>query len=293
MQIVPGTVLALVALVAAVPLPLPAQTNGISEELLDRFELFRQYSTASYCPNNTIWDKPDTKVKCTSGCPLVEAAGATIIRGGRTPLGDIGAVLAVDNTNKLLVLAIRGSSSAQNFAVDALAGFVPSKICPGCLVHQGFYGAWLELKAFLLPTLTAAVAMYPDHQIVITGHSLGGAIAIIAAAELRNKGMNIAMYSYGQPRIGNALTASYISAQTNLGPTYRATHTNDPVPRLPDVLLGYRHTSPEYWISRGDDNVAAADVVVFEAGDDRRGNAGTGGFDVESHMHYFGRIASC
>jgi len=59
---------------------------GISQDLLDRFELFRQYSTASGCANNTVWDTPNTKIKCTSGCPLVEAAGATVIRGGQYAL---------------------------------------------------------------------------------------------------------------------------------------------------------------------------------------------------------------
>jgi len=101
-------------------------------------------------------------------------------------------------------------------------------------------------------------------------------------------------YNYGQPRIGNAALATYITAQAPAqGPNYRATHTDDPVPRLPDAALGYSHTTPEYWISRGDDDVQAGDVLVFDGADDRRGNAGTGGFDVEAHMHYFGPISRC
>ena len=101
-------------------------------------------------------------------------------------------------------------------------------------------------------------------------------------------------YNYGQPRVGNAALAQYISAQAPAqGPNYRATHTDDPVPRLPDTAMGYAHSTPEYWISRGADDVQTGDVVVFEAADDRRGNAGTGWFDVGAHMHYFGPISVC
>ncbi|KAI9878507.1 MAG: hypothetical protein M1830_000688 [Pleopsidium flavum] len=295
-NVLTAIVLGLVAVVAALPLPLLAETDGISQDLLDRFELFRQYSTASGCPNNTNWDTPNTKVTCASGCPLVEAAGAVIIRGGHTPTADIAAYLAVDNTNNLLVLAIRGTSSGQNVAVDELVALIGSDLCTGCLVHEGFYGAWLELRTYLLPALNSAIATYPGHQIITTGHSLGGAIAIIAAAELRNAGMNVAMdaglqYNFGQPRIGNDVTANYISNQA--GGNYRATHTDDPVPRLPDTSLGYRHTFPEYWISRGNVDIGASDVIVFPDGDDPRGNAGTTGADVGAHAYYFGPIEVC
>lgn len=101
-------------------------------------------------------------------------------------------------------------------------------------------------------------------------------------------------YNYGQPRVGNGALAAFIDGQVPaLGNNYRATHTDDPVPRLPDTALGYKHTVPEYWIFRGADDVQTGDVRVFDGADDRRGNAGTGGFDVEAHMHYFGPISVC
>lgn len=55
-------------------------------------------------------------------------------------------------------------------------------------------------------SLRKLVRQYPDYGIIFTGHSLGGAIAAIAALEyISNKPatINIKVYTLGQPRIGN------------------------------------------------------------------------------------------
>jgi thioesterase domain-containing protein len=35
------------------------------------------------------------------------------------------------------------------------------------------------------------VANFPNYKVVVTGHSLGGAVGTFAAAELRNEGINV------------------------------------------------------------------------------------------------------
>lgn len=42
-------------------------------------------------------------------------------------------------------------------------------------------------------TLTSAKALYPEYRIISTGHSLGGAVAAIAAGELRQDGYEVDM----------------------------------------------------------------------------------------------------
>lgn len=141
----------------------------------------------------------------------------------------------------------------------------------------------------------AARAQYPSYKIVVTGHSLGGAIATVATANLRAAGIaNIDMYTYGSPRVGNAAFVDFVSAQPGL--EIRVTHLDDPVPRLPPIIFGYRHTSPEYWLSTGDAttvNYGTADVKVCTGNANTGCNAGTLGLDADAHNYYLGPIAGC
>ena len=144
--------------------------------------------------------------------------------------------------------------------------------------------------------MKTAVASNPNFKIVVTGHSLGGAIAGLAAAELRNMGVGgdgaVALYTYGAPRIGQKAVSDYITNQS--GGNFRVTHADDPVPRLPPLLVGYAHMSPEYWITTKSNVVpTAADIQVLQGDENTKGNAGTWGFDVGSHLWYFNAVSAC
>ena len=55
---------------------------------------------------------------------------------------------------------------------------------------------------------------YGNIQIYITGHSLGGAVAVLSALDVRESFSNtMAVYSYGQPRLGNDQLAQYIASK--------------------------------------------------------------------------------
>lgn len=80
------------------------------------------------------------------------------------------------------------------------------------------------------------------------------------------------------------------------GGTYRVTHFDDPVPRLPPILLGYRHTSPEYWLSDGTSTTTdytINDVEVCPGDANINCNAGESGFDTTAHKYYFEAISAC
>ncbi len=79
-------------------------------------------------------------------------------------------------------------------------------ICSGCTGHWGFWTSWVEARDVVLQAIRTAAAINPGFRIAITGHSLGGAIASLAAAELRNEGYMLALV------IGRAYspTTSYI-----------------------------------------------------------------------------------
>lgn len=93
--------------------------------------------------------------------------------------------------------------------------------------------------------------------------------------------------------VGNNAFATFVTNQG--GGNYRVTHQIDVVPKLPGYeILGYRHVSPQYWITSGDKaTVGANDVQVSSGTEDRSGNYGAFGISVSNHLWYFNAVASC
>ena len=143
--------------------------------------------------------------------------------------------------------------------------------------------------------MSSISAQYPSYSVVVTGHSLGGAIADIAAAELRNMGITSDLYTFGAPRIGDSTISDYITNQ-NQGGNFRTTHYDDPVPRLPPLLLGFVHISPEYYIDTGNNIIVTAGDVTELTGDiNMSGNTGNigDGVDLTAHGWYLNQIGAC
>jgi predicted lipase len=84
-----------------------------------------------------------------------------------------------------------------------------------------------------------------NHKIFsVTGHSLGGALATHATAQLLVAGINVEQfYTYGSPRVGDSKFTSWfdnlLSQKTNN--KARVTHGRDPVPHLPPSEWGFLH----------------------------------------------------
>lgn len=125
-------------------------------------------------------------------------SNAETVSANRTPslgVADATGFVAVDDTNKLIVLSYRGSTSLSNWIGNINIDFNAFAPCSGCLVHRGFLSSWDDSKDSITATLTQAKSDHPDYSIAATGHSLGGAIATLAAADLRQQGFDIALVS--------------------------------------------------------------------------------------------------
>lgn len=209
---------------------------------------------------------------------------------------DTAGYLATDDVRKAVVLAFRGSYSDRNWIADFEFPFTDPGLCDGCKAELGFWTSWTNVRDEVMKHLNETMAANPDYTFVVVGHSLGAAIATLAAADLRTKGYPSAIfYAFASPRVANPAFATFITNQSN---NYRFTHTNDPVPKLPMLSMGYVHVSPEYWITapNNDTSVTTKQVEVLPGLVNWNGNTGTGPpnmLDFPAHHWYFEEADAC
>ena len=139
---------------------------------------------------------------------------------------DTQAYLAARDADQMAVLAFRGTEkSFGDIKTDLDARFYRQG---DTRVHSGFMDALTAVR----PQVVAALEKIPDtFRLYITGHSLGGALAIIAAGEL-NSDRLAACYTFGSPRVGNSEFGENIKP-----PIYRVVNAADMVPRLPPTWI--------------------------------------------------------
>lgn len=171
---------------------------------------------------------------------------------------------------------------------------VPTPLTEGAQIHLGFQRAWNEISEEVLLSIQQAFLAHPDYSLVFVGGSMGGAVATVGAAYLREAGYTIDLYTYGAPRVGNGILSDFITNQPGL--ERRVTHNADPVPRLPPTNLfpSYRHISPEIWIQgepTNPDQWPVEDISVCEGNWNRECNANPSNpCDMADHTFYFGSL---
>ncbi|WP_417625143.1 lipase family protein [Paremcibacter congregatus] len=104
-------------------------------------------------------------------------------------------------------------------------------------VHRGF----LAYAKHAFYDIEDCLDNWGPKPLIFTGHSLGAAAAVNAAAVFANKGYEIAaVYTFGCPRVGNGDFCEYAAAAVG-DVHFRHVNGHDGVPMLPPWLLGYQH----------------------------------------------------
>jgi hypothetical protein len=99
--------------------------------------------------------------------------------------------VAVDQTQKLIVVSFRGTNSVKNLEAILNFGLTSTGLpatCKGCTAHGGFIQGWLDAKSMVVAAINATSAAHPasaGYKILVTGHSLGAGISSVAVVDLR------------------------------------------------------------------------------------------------------------
>jgi len=238
------------------------------------------YNYVSYCNATSIqrWD-----------CYWCQKVQAPPLKSIFTVTGNediFGYVFQMQNT---IYVVIRGTvlDSIQNWINNA--NFVLTPLWSGSTVqvHSGFKKDTGEIYQGILVAIKALLNGCPSCSIMLTGHSLGGAISSILALELDRdlpSTVTFDQITYGSPRTGNpAFVTLHKSIVQN---SYRVVNKKDIVPRLPTHLLNFfNHVPEEVWYgpsggyklcdNSGEDPTCSLSVNFLET-------------NINDHLTYFG-----
>ncbi|KAF4122579.1 Lipase (class 3) [Geosmithia morbida] len=333
------TLVTLVLSVASTPLSGKddaGSTRTISVSLYSELERLARLVDISYCIGNTGISEP---FDCLSRCDEFPHVKLVTTWDTGVLMSDSCGYIAVDEGQSsddgeggggppAILVAFRGTLSITNTVVDL--GTVPQEYvpypsppgngdgpeCTNCTVHMGFMQSWDMARRWVVPELIRLRTEHPDYPIHLAGHSLGGAVACLAALELRvSLGWdNVVVTTYGQPRVGNGGLARFIDRVFDLDhdarkpvdddpPSHqyrRVTHINDPVPVLPPDEWSYQSHAGEIFIAKEALSPSETDVRVCSGDEDERCSAGGSGFTrftlwrlFTAHRDYFWRLGLC
>ncbi|OAA57818.1 ferulic acid esterase A faeA [Cordyceps fumosorosea ARSEF 2679] len=221
-----------------------AQTP-VSSEVFDKTLRYAQFAAAVY----------------QEDCPT-PPFGSEIVKSVDDADTSTRAAIFRDDKAKEVIVAFRGTSSPRELDFDLAFTLVPLSVpgttCPDCKVHQGFQECYTALMKPLATTLQGLLCE-DGWRLVVTGHSLGGGISAIAAASFTGLGFQVSeVFTYGEPRNGNAAWARHASEVVPDDRYFRVTHSTDGIPQIPPAVLGYVHHSPEYFQSEEANNTAGS-----------------------------------
>ncbi|MBL8590996.1 MAG: lipase family protein, partial [Methylobacteriaceae bacterium] len=102
------------------------------------------------------------------------------------------------------------------------------------------------------PAITQFLDAQKPRFVHVVGHSLGGALATMAAEQIAGAGVPAKLYTFGSPRVGLARFARRVDMAVGVANIYRCYHMADPVSMLPVfpfchvslAMGGYRLASP-------------------------------------------------
>lgn len=222
---------------------LPLKETNYNASLAEKFWHF---CMGSYCPPTKIsqWDIGFVSTLYPQVTDITVVLNST---------GNACGYTAYNPAEDEVMIVFRGTQplSIKNWIddLDFLKTSYPG--CADCHVHRGFYYTYLEVRDQILANARSLFAKYPNSRKLVTGHSLGGALAVLASIDIVQLfGPIDEFYTYGQPRVGDKNFADFVNSIVPGNFNSRITHYMDPVPHLPLENMGFYHINTEVYYNR-------------------------------------------
>ncbi|KAI9596420.1 Alpha/Beta hydrolase protein [Syncephalis fuscata] len=178
------------------------------------------------------------------------------------PVTGAYAYVAVNERYQRIIIAFRGTVNFEGLVQDIRifqtpVGWLDNK---NVKVHIGFLSCYNALRNDVAQEVQKFIQAYPQYTLTFLGHSLGGAVATLAALDARYTmpQMEQQLVTFGAPRVGNPEFAKLANQQLYrpandrtggfLPTSIRVVHYKDLVPHLPFSWMGYQQHGPEVWI---------------------------------------------
>lgn len=145
---------------------------------------------------------------------------------------DNGVVYILFYTDNYIVVSFKGTTTFNDVISDIKFIQVDDTYNIPGKFHQGFHDLILKDKVSESILEEIKKLELSDTKLIITGHSLGAALATIFHAFLKNENILSELITYGSPRVGDLKFSEYIKST-------RVVQGNDIVTKLP--IIGYKH----------------------------------------------------
>ena len=203
----------------------------------------------------------------------IELIGEPIVPGNdkKAEFLDYGIVMSggqayvVTEMDKIIV-AFRDTGSDKrwerilNMLTDARAtlkkmSFLDDPKLSEIKAHEGFVSEYMLFREKVIEY----VDMHPDKEVHVVGHSLGGALATLASFDIASTlDREVNTITFGAPRVG---TKDFRDAFENLPINlYRVVVANDPIARVPGMLIPYEHVGQLIQIDESGDMYNPTDI---------------------------------
>jgi triacylglycerol lipase len=194
---------------------------------------------------------------------------------GETIDGEVPIAFVATRGDAIYVV-FRGTKTISEWISDATFSQVDyTYVAGGGKTETGFTDIYATIESQILAEVNALAATGAYSTLYVAGHSLGGALTVVAAPDLaaHTPFPSPVVYGFAGPRAGDPIfAADYDGAIAN---SWRVVNTNDEAPKVPNAvtvvfgpapdfkreLFFYEHVSGEYDITFGQPIHSISDLV--------------------------------